>query len=124
MGCFKLIFLIPLFSLAQIPSDVKHFYASMAVNEAAYQIQSFACPKWRNSTKLVVSNLTTLAVGIAKELYDKRSTGFSKDDLGMDIWSMPVYTIVRICINDWKGKGDKYEIKYYYFDRLGYPNYN
>ena len=82
-----------------------HFYTAFAVNEVSYQSLTLACPKWKPSRKILVSNAVTLSCIFAKELYDSRKakpTGFSWDDVFVGTWSIPIYDIVRICANDFR----------------------
>ena len=110
----KYLLLIPFLTFAQSkppePFITKynaevHFYGSCLVNDAAYSIQGLI---WKDRTptkKLLISNAMTLATITAKELYDTRKrnpTGFSKWDFFIGSWAMLVYTIVRICINDFR----------------------
>jgi len=105
---YLLIILFPFFFKAQldkIPSEVKHFYGAIIINEGTYQIQSFAYPKWTPTKKVLIANGITLTAIFGKEIYDKHKknpTGFSWDDIFIGCWSIPVYDIVRICINDVK----------------------
>ena len=113
----KYLLLIPCFTFGQISwekfnnthNDAVHFWAAFSVNELTYQVQSFTCPKWKESRKLLISSGITLGVIFAKEVYDKHKkhpTGFSKDDILNGSWSIPVYLIFNICRNDWKKRND------------------
>lgn len=93
----------------RIPDDVKHFYGSVMVNEASYQIQSWAFPKMKETPKVLISNGITLLAIFGKEWYDtkkKRPTGFSCDDIFVGSWAIPIYDIFNICRNDWKHRND------------------
>jgi len=113
MGSFKLIFLIPFFTFGQSfkefsskHNDAVHFYTAFGINEASYQIQSYAFPKWKPARKILVSNLVTLAAIFGKEFYDSHKanpTGVSKPDILNGIWSIPVYDIWNVCRRDFLG---------------------
>ena len=88
-----------------------HFYVPFAINDLSYHVQTWTCPKWSPAKKILVSNAITLTAVFSKEIYDKhkkRPTGFSWDDAFIGCWSIPVYDIFRICLNDFK-KRDKYD---------------
>ena len=116
MGSFKLIFLIPFFSFSQTLTEFTtkynsevHFYSAFAINDLSYHVQSWSCPKWSPTKKILVSNGITLVAIFGKEFYDtkkKKPTGFSWDDALIGCWSIPVYDIVRICINDHKKRNE------------------
>lgn len=118
----KYLLLLPLFTLSQlkvnskltIPDDVLHFYGSFAINEGAYQIQSFAFPKMKETKKVLISNGITLLAIFGKEWYDtkkKRPTGFSWDDIAVGSWAVPIYDIFNIVRYDFKNNKtiDAYE---------------
>lgn len=114
MGSFKLIFILPFLTFAQSkppePFITKynaevHFYGSCLVNDAAYSLQGLIWPNRTPAKKLLISNATTLVMITGKEVYDihkRKPTGFSKDDFFIGLWAMAIYTIVRICINDFR----------------------
>ena len=82
-----------------------HFYGSCLVNDAAYSLQGLIWPNRTPAKKLLISNAMTLAVITAKESYDivkPRPTGWGWGDWLVGLWSMAIYTIVRICINDFR----------------------
>ena len=82
-----------------------HFYGSCLVNDAAYSLQGLIWPNRTPAKKLLISNATTLVMITGKEVYDihkRKPTGFSKDDFFIGLWAIPIYTIVRICINDFR----------------------
>lgn len=94
--------------------DVLHFYGSFAINEGAYQIQSFAFPKMKETKKVLISNGITLLAIFGKEWYDtkkKRPTGFSWDDIAVGSWAVPIYDIFNIVRYDFKNNKtiDAYE---------------
>jgi hypothetical protein len=113
MGSFKLILLIPFFTFGQSfkefstkHNDAVHFYAAFMTNEAAYQIQSYAFPKWKPARKILVSNAITVMAIVLKEVYDKHKpnpTGVSKLDMMNGGWSIPVYDIFNIVRRDFLG---------------------
>jgi len=85
--------------------DVAHFYGSFFLNEAAYQIQGWAFPKWKPSRKILIANAFTVLCISAKERFDmfkKNPTEWSWDDWLIGLWAIPIYNIVRICLNDWR----------------------
>jgi len=87
-------------------NDAVHFYTAFGINEAAYQIQSYAFPKWKPARKVLVSNLVTLAAIFGKEFCDSHKanpTGVSKPDILNGIWSIPVYDIWNVCRRDFLG---------------------
>lgn len=123
MGSFKLILLIPFFTFSQLKNDWQkfstknnaavHFYAAFLVDVTAYQVQSYACPKWKPAKKILVSNLVTLSVITLKEVYDMHKpnkTGFSWDDVLNGVWSVPVYDIINVCKRDYLGR-DSFEYR-------------
>ena len=82
-----------------------HFYGSCLVNDAAYSLQGLIWPNRTPAKKLLISNATTLVMITGKEVYDihkRKPTGFSKGDFFIGLWAMAIYTIVRICINDFR----------------------
>ena len=111
----KYLLLIPFFTFGQLKdfttkynSEV-HFYTAFSINEVSYQVQSFACPKWTPTKKVLIANGITLTAIFGKEIYDKHKknpTGFSWNDALIGCWSIPVYDIFRICINDVKKQRD------------------
>jgi hypothetical protein len=123
----KFIFLFLLsFNLAAqkkfvIPSDAKHFYASFCINEFSYQVQDLMLPKQKIHNRILISNAVTVIAGFSKEQFDKtrcnrnKRTGFSWDDIFVDLWSIPVYDIYRICLNDLK-KENEFQRKKYIFN--------
>lgn len=114
MGSFKLILILPFLTFAQSkppePFITKynaevHFYGSCLVNDAAYSLQGLIWPNRTPAKKLLISNAMTLAVITAKESYDivkPRPTGWGWSDWLVGLWAMAIYTIVRICINDFR----------------------
>jgi len=100
-------------------NEAVHFYTAFGINEATYQIQSYAFPKWKPGRKMLVSNLVVLAAVFGKEVYDTRKahpTGFSKDDIGMGVWSVPVWDIWNICRNNYRGYDVGHRIQEGYYD--------
>jgi hypothetical protein len=105
----KILLLIPFFTFGQnfvtkYNAEV-HFYSAFAVNEVSYQTLSLACPKWKPAKKILISNGITLLAVFGKEIYDVRKanpTGFSWPDAFVGTWSIPVYDIFRVCVNDFK----------------------
>ena len=97
-----------------------HFYGAFLVNDIAYSAQGLAFPDWTPTKKLVFSNAMTLATITAKEVYDVRKakpTGFGWTDFFVGLWSMAIYTIFRICLNNFREVGliprkkkDKYSL--------------
>lgn len=86
--------------------DVAHFYGSCFVNEAAYQVSGKLFPKWGTGKRLAFSCATTLVAITAKERWDmikRNPTGWSWSDWLMGCWAIPIYCIVRICLNDFRG---------------------
>lgn len=86
-----------------------HFYTAFAVNDVSYHIQTWAFPKWSPTKKILISNGITLTAIFSKELYDtrkKKPTCFSWDDALIGCWSIPIYDIVRICLNDFKKRNE------------------
>lgn len=82
-----------------------HFYSSFFINEAAYQIQGFAFPDWKPSRRMLFSSAFTLGCIALKERWDmskKHPTGWSWDDFFIGCWAIPVYLIVRVCLNDFR----------------------
>ena len=114
MGSFKLILILPFLTFAQSkppePFITKynaevHFYGSCLVNDAAYSLQGLIWPNRTPAKKLLISNAMTLACISSKEFYDtqkKRPTGWGWSDWLVGLWAMAIYTIVRICINDFR----------------------
>lgn len=85
-----------------------HFYGSILVNDAAYSIQGLIWKDWTPTKKLIISNIVTLGAITLKEVFDMHKanpTGFSKDDFFIGLWAMPIYIMVRICINDFRQVG-------------------
>jgi hypothetical protein len=116
----KYLLLIPLFTFAQqgkpprpmeafttkYNSEV-HFYGSCLINDATYSIQGLIWPNRKPAKKLLISNAVTLSLITLKETYDvykPKPTGFGKIDFFIGFWAMLIYTIVRICINDFRNK--------------------
>lgn len=94
-------------------NDAVHFYAAFLVDVTAYQVQSYACPKWKPAKKVLISNLVTLSVIISKEVYDMHKpnkTGFSWVDVLNGVWSIPVYDIINVCKRDYLGR-DSFEYR-------------
>lgn len=88
-----------------------HFYGSFFINEAAYQIQGFAFPDWKPSRRMLFSSAFTLGCIALKERYDmskKYPTGWSWDDFFIGCWAIPIYLIVRVCLNDFRKRNDIY----------------
>lgn len=88
-----------------VHDDVAHFYGSFFINEAAYQIQGFAFPDWKPSKRMLFSSAFTLGCIALKERWDmskKHPTGWSWDDFFIGCWAIPVYLIVRVCLNDFR----------------------
>lgn len=89
-------------------NDAKHFYAAFAVQDFSYHGLEVLAPKQKVGWRLLTTSLIGFGAGFGKEQFDKtrcnrnKRTGFSKDDLFVDIWSIPVYVEFRICINDFK----------------------
>lgn len=85
--------------------DVAHFYGSCLVNDVAYTAQGLLFPEWKPTKKLLISNAITISVISLKETYDcykPNKTGWSWDDFFIGVWAMAIYTIVRICLNDYR----------------------
>ena len=93
-------------------NDVAHFYGSVLVNETAYQVSGKLFPEWRPGKRIAFSNVVTLIAISIKERYDMlkaNPTGWSWDDFFIGCWAIPVYDIVRICLNDFrKSPNDAY----------------
>lgn len=97
-----------------------HFYGAFLVNDIAYSAQGLAFPDWTPTKKLLISNAMTLATITAKEVYDVRKakpTGWGWTDFFIGLWSMAIYTIFRICLNNFREVGliprkkkDKYSL--------------
>ena len=93
----------------KIPSDVKHFYSSVALCEVTYHTQRLLLPKQKEHNRFLITIGTVLTLGVTKEVWDMRKknpTGFSKDDLFMDSWGILCWVPFRICLNDWKKRND------------------
>lgn len=98
------------FSFAQkeIPSDAKHFYASVGLCELSYHSQKYLLPKQKEHNRFLISVFTSLSFGISKELFDKyrcnrsKRTGFDRMDLFTDSWGITCWIPFRICLNDFK----------------------
>lgn len=89
-------------------NDAAHFYGSCLVNDFSYSTQGLIWKDWTPAKKLLFSNVTTLGMISLKEAYDIKKpnpTGWSWDDFFMGVWAMLIYTLVRICINDFRGNG-------------------
>ena len=85
-----------------------HFYGSILVNDATYSIQGLVWKDWTPTNRLIISNIVTLGAITLKEVFDihkTNPTGFSKDDFFTGLWAMPIYIMVRICINDFRKVG-------------------
>jgi len=97
-----------------------HFYGAFLVNDIAYSAQGLVFPDWTPTKKLLISNAMTLATITAKETLDKyksKPTGFGWGDFFIGLWSMAIYTIFRICLNNFREVGliprkkkDKYSL--------------
>ena len=108
----KYLLLIPFFTFSQTLKDFTtkynsevHFYTAFSINEVSYQVQTIACPKWTPTKKILIGNGITLVAVFGKEIYDKhkaKPTGFSWNDAFIGCWSIPIYDIFRICLNDFK----------------------
>lgn len=106
---FILIILIPLFTFSQIKieipkkwkkyDDAIDFYSTLAVDEIIYEIQTFACPKWKPARKILVSNALTLAYCTVSEKIEY-GTWLPYKGKGQDMftktWSVPVYDIAKV----------------------------
>lgn len=96
-----------------------HFYGSCLINDVAYTVQGLIWPDMKPAKKLLISNAVTLSCITLKETYDiykANPTGFSKPDFFTGLWAMAIYTVVRICINDFRQVGlipRKKKNKYY-----------
>lgn len=87
-----------------------HFYGSCLINDVSYSLQGLIWPNRTPTKKMLISNAMTLACISSKEFYDtqkKRPTGWSWDDFFIGLWAMAVYTIVRICLNDFRNRNKK-----------------
>ena len=70
--------------LAVAPDKVKHFFMSAFVQSASYSALRLA--RVDHDDALVAASVATVAVGIAKEVYDRRSGGrFDAHDLLWDL---------------------------------------
>ena len=114
----KYLLLIPFFSFAQFDKkinnfieqhdDAAHIYATMLVTDISYHTQELLLPKQKIVNRVLLAEATGLTAGILKEVNDKyrcnrnKRTGFSYMDLAFDTWGLAIYTIVRICVNDYK----------------------
>ena len=96
-----------------------HFYGSCLINDVAYTLQGLIWPDRTPTKKLLLSNAVTLTCITLKETYDiykANPTGFGKMDFFVGVWAMAIYTVVRICINDFRQVGlipRKKKNKYY-----------
>ena len=93
----------------KIDDGTLHFYGSCFVNEAAYQVSGKLFPKWGTGKRLAFSCGVTVLAITAKERWDiikPHPTGWSWDDWLMGAWAIPVYVVVRICLNDFRGASD------------------
>jgi len=100
-------------------NDAVHFYSSCFANDIYYSTQGLIWKDWTPTKKLLFSNAMTLATISGKEFYDTKKanpTGWSWDDWLTGLWAMAIYTIVRICLNDFREIGllpRKRKDKYY-----------
>jgi uncharacterized protein YfiM (DUF2279 family) len=70
--------------LAVAPDKVKHFFVSAFVQSASYSVLRLA--RVEHDGALVTASAATVAVGIAKEVHDRRSGGrFDPRDLVWDL---------------------------------------
>jgi len=93
--------------------DAAHAHGSLILNETFYQVQKVCFKKQKFGFRLLISNLLTGACLVAKEVYDvhkQNPTGFSKPDLLVGGFQIPVYDIIRICDKDFKNRNRKYEL--------------
>ena len=132
---FILLILFPFLLSAQfkLPEKLRPYdqaidvYSTMIVNDAMWHLIDVCKPRMKGRNKIlgsvgltvlynVISNKIEYGVLINKQFYNT--------DQGIKFWAQMCYIPVRICINDFTGKSDKLEIKYYYFDNLGKPTCN
>lgn len=87
-----------------------HFYGSCLINDVAYSVQGMIWPNRKPTKKLLISNAVTLSLITLKETYDihkPKPTGWGWGDWLVGLWAMAIYTIVRICINDFRKPKEK-----------------
>lgn len=87
-----------------------HFYGSCLINDVAYSLQGMIWPNRKPAKKMLISNAVTLSLITLKETYDiykPKPTGFGWVDWLTGLWAMAIYTIVRICINDFRKSKEK-----------------
>lgn len=91
-----------------------HFYGSCLINDAAYSIQGMIWPNRKPAKKMLISNAVTLSLITLKETYDihkPKPTGWGWGDWLVGLWAMAIYTIVRICINDFRKSKEKIKLE-------------
>lgn len=89
-------------------NDAAHFYGSCLVNDVYYSTQGLIWKDWTPTKKLFFSNAMTLATISAKEYYDTKKanpTGWGWGDWLTGLWAMVIYTLFRICLNDFRQVG-------------------
>ena len=78
------------------PDKLKHFFLSAFTQSLAYSVTQVTT-KGSRSSLLLSASLATAAVGIGKEMHDRRSSGlFSVGDLAWDVAGAGAATLLLV----------------------------